>query len=380
MAKKLILFTLQSFSTTGGVQKMARTLAHSLHQAAADLKWNFEVWSLYDQKSDLMEQYVPLENFRGFGHNRLLFSLKIIAQAYSYNVVVLTHINLALVGLVIKMINPGCKVLLVAHGIEVWRPLSTIKGSLLQKCDKIICVSRFTRQQIITLHRVDPDKCVVLNNAVDPFIKLPKQFKKPAYLLERHGLTNDDKIIFTLTRMAYTEQYKGYVQVINAIKSLKTRYPSIKYVLAGKYDEKEETRVRKLINELALDKDIILTGFVNENELTDHFLLADVFVLPSKKEGFGIVFIEALLCGLPVISGNADGSTDAIRDGQLGRSVNVDDLEELKEAMTTCLEKRLTADDRSALQRECLRHFNEQDYIQKLKSLILESTAELSRT
>ena len=366
MSKKVVLFTLQSFSTTGGVQKMARTLTHALSQLSAQQQWNFKVWSLYDKKSDLMEQYVPANNFLGFGYNRLNFSAQILAKSRTYDTVILSHINLALVGLAIKLINPSCKVFMVAHGIEVWRPLTSIKKLLLKRCNAIICVSNFTREQVIKLHDVDPQKCVVLNNAVDPFIKLPENFLKPEYLLKRYNLTKADQIVFTLTRMAYTEQYKGYEQVIKAISILKADYPSIKYVLAGKYDDKEELRVRKLISDFEVTNHVILTGFINETELTDYFLLADMFVLPSKKEGFGIVFIEALACGLPVISGNADGSNDAIRNGELGRSINADDLNELKMAMVEYLQTPLTIKKREELQAGCMQYFNENDYIKKL--------------
>jgi glycosyltransferase involved in cell wall biosynthesis len=352
MDKKVILFTLQSFSTTGGVQKMARTLSHSLFVLAQQLQWNFEVWSLYDKNADLMERYVSAGHFHGFGHNRLKFSVKILLQSRSYDTVILSHINLALVGVVIKALNPKCQVVLVAHGIEVWRPLSKIKNILLKRCDQVICVSNFTRKQIINLHKTAPDKCVVLNNAVDPFIKLPEKFLKPQYLLNRYGLTSGNQIVFTLTRLAYTEQYKGYEQVIKIIHTLKKSFPAVRYVLAGKYDE------------------LILTGFINESELTDHFLMADFFVLPSKKEGFGIVFIEALACGLPVISGNADGSNDAVRNGELGKSINADDPGELLVAMTDYLQKPMSVTDRRRLQSLCLSYFNEKDYIQKLKAIL----------
>jgi len=54
MAKKVIFYTLQTFSTTGGIQKMARTLAHSLYQLSLRNKWDFKVWSAYDSPNDLM--------------------------------------------------------------------------------------------------------------------------------------------------------------------------------------------------------------------------------------------------------------------------------------------------------------------------------------
>ena len=318
-----------------------------------------------------MTQYVPSYIFKGFGLNRIDFARKTISNALKQDLVILSHVNLAIIGMLIKLLNPDCKIWLIAHGIEVWRPLSVIKELFIKRCDKIICVSRFTRQQVISRHKTDPDKCIVLNNAVDPFITLPDKFSKPAHLLKRYYLEPDSQVIFTLTRLASTEQYKGHDQVIKVIGKLKARFPKIKYILAGQYDHREEIRIQKLITENNADEQVILTGFIEEEEFTDHFLLADLFVLPSKKEGFGIVFIEALACGLPVICGNADGSVDAICDGLLGKAINVDDLDELEDAITTDLSTPLTNGRRQYLQSRCLLHFNEVDYTNNLEELIL---------
>jgi phosphatidylinositol alpha-1,6-mannosyltransferase len=141
-------------------------------------------------------------------------------------------------------------------------------------------------------------------------------------------------------------------------------------MLSGQYDSTEELRIRKLISSCGVEEEVILTGFLNEKELADYFLLADLFVLPSKKEGFGIVFIEALACGLPVICGNADGSIDAIRNGELGTAINVDDLDELEKTITMYLKKPLTVHTRQNLQSQCLLHFNELDYMNNILHLI----------
>jgi glycosyltransferase involved in cell wall biosynthesis len=372
MSKKVIFFTLQTFSTTGGIQKMSRTLGHSLYKLAQVGKWDFEMWSAYDKPDDLMPQYLPQSAFRAFGINRMNYLLNAIKRSLKPNVIILSHINLSVLGLLIKLTNPKCKVWLIAHGVEVWRPLSFIKRSLLKRCDKIICVSNFTLEQIVQHHNVDKNICRVLNNAIDPFMQQPESFEKPTGLINRYRLKDKYPIIFTLTRLASFEQYKGYEQVIVAIGRLKNQFPNIKYILSGKYDAKEEIRIKKLILQHQLQDQIILTGFIDEHELVDHFLLADLFVLPSKKEGFGIVFIEALACGLPVICGNVDGSIDAIRNGELGTAINPESPTELMDCITTYLNTPFTAQHRKQLQRQCLFHFNENDYMQKLNMLFNE--------
>jgi phosphatidylinositol alpha-1,6-mannosyltransferase len=370
MSKRIVVFSLQTFSTTGGIQKMTRTLAHSLQQVVLKNNWIFQLWSLYDEQNDLMPQYLPAGSFRGFGFNRIYFIINALKIAPSADVVIISHINLAVVGLAIKLINPKCKVWLIAHGIEVWRPLSFAQKLFAGKCDKIICVSGFTRQEVINRHQIDSGKCVVLNNAVDSFMTPPVTFNKPAHLLSRYSLSPDDTLLFTLTRLATTEQYKGYDQVINILNKIRVKIPSIKYILAGKYDAAEEVRIKRLITDHGVEDLVILTGFIDEAELTDHFTLADLFVLPSKKEGFGIVFVEALACGLPVICGNVDGSLDAIRNGELGKAINPDDLGALEEAITEYLSPPVSTTTRLHLQKECLRYFNEDNYIHKLQQLL----------
>lgn len=374
MSKKIILYSLQTFSSTGGIQKMTRTLAHSLHAISEKNGWQFQFWSAYDYDDEVMTRYIPAKNFRGFGINRYSFVFEAIASAKKQDIVILSHVNMAIIGILIKSINPKCHIWLIAHGIEIWRPLSFIKKLLLKHCDKILCVSNFTKQKMIDVHNINPDVCYVLNNAVDPFMKLPVSFNKPDYLLKRYGLTINDPVIFTLTRLSSSELYKGHDHVITVLSKIKKTFPAIKYLLAGKYDNVEKLRIEKLIADNGVEDQVILTGFVKEEELADHFLLANLFILPSKKEGFGIVFIEALACGLQVICGNADGSVDAICNGLLGKAINPDSLEELEKMAIDLLKNPLSESERLHLQKQCLANFDESIYMKKLESLIISET------
>jgi phosphatidylinositol alpha-1,6-mannosyltransferase len=372
MSKKIILLTLQTFSATGGIQKMSRTLTHSLQYICEKHNWKTKLLSLYDANDDLLPKYLSRPNFKGFNKNKTGFILYNLLNVTNNDVLILSHINFAIIGVLIKLLKPKSKVWLIAHGIEVWRPLSFQKQLLLKYCDKIVCVSEFTKNRMLSLHNVNADKCRILNNAIDPFIELPNDFTKPDTLFNRYGLTKENQVIFTLTRLASTEKYKGYDNVIIAVGRLKTRFPNIKYILSGKYDEQEEQRVKALIQENGVTANVLLTGFIEEAELVDHFLLADLFVLPSKKEGFGIVFIEALACGLPVICGNADGSVDAIRNGELGKAIDPDNNKQLEEQIAEHLMHPLTLEKRKFLQEKCLQYFNGKTYIDNLQELLAD--------
>ena len=105
------------------------------------------------------------------------------------------------------------------------------------------------------------------------------------------------------------------------------------YLILGKYDQQEYERVNHLIAKFNLQKEVKLCGFIPDEEISSYFSLADLFVMPSQKEGFGIVFIEAMACGLPVIAGELDGSVDALVNGDLGILINPNDEQALTNAI-----------------------------------------------
>jgi phosphatidyl-myo-inositol dimannoside synthase len=122
-----------------------------------------------------------------------------------------------------------------------------------------------------------------------------------------------------------------------------------------------------LISSLGLENKVMMPGFVADEEITDHYLLADVFVMPSKGEGFGIVYTEAMACGLPVIAGNKDGSTEALQFGELGTLVDPDSEEELKEALVKVLGEN---NDPLLVQQKMLKHFSFEKFKGRMKKVI----------
>ena len=281
--------------------------------------------------------YFPQLMFTGFGGHRAGFILNSIKASRRARVVMLSHINLLMVGVLIKWFNPSIKLVMLAHGIEVWDWLPGWKKWMLGRCDLVLPVSQFTKDKMLELHGLAEIKLQVLNNCLDPFLEKPMQPERQAGLLQRYGLQAGQKILLTVARMADTEVYKGYDKVIQALPSLVASHPSLRYLLVGSYGKKEKERLDNMIRQLGLEERVIFAGFVPDEELAAHFNLADIFIMPSEKEGFGIVFIEAMFYGKPVIAGNIDGSVDALCNGELGILVDPANVEEIAGAVKKIL-------------------------------------------
>ena len=327
-----------------------------------------QVCSMYDKQEDAFGNlYFPAENFRGFGINKLRFARQMIRAGGKHDLVVISHINLLLIGAIIKKMSPRTRIFLMAHGIEVWKPLSARKRRWLRNCDTIIAVSSFTANKVMAQHGVAREKCVVLNNCLDPFLPQPVRGKKSEALVSRYKFSANDTILFTLSRLRSDERYKGYDKVIEAMALLKLKYPGIKYLLAGSYDAGEKAWIDRLIRQYDVQDNVVLPGYIEEKELQGHFALSDIYIMPSTGEGFGIVFIEAMYYGLPVIAGNTDGSVDALLNGELGQLVNPGNVEEIKDAIAHIIED-ITSFTPS--RKVLTDHFSYEAYKEKLENII----------
>lgn len=369
---RTLFLCLQTFSGMGGVEKVTRAIMAVLTGLKDEHLKELNVFSAYDHLAD--PRYVHQRDFKGFEGKRLQFSLAAIGQGRKADLLILSHINLAPVGLAIKFLNPKIRIVIMAHGIEVWPRLNAVQRFFLQQCTLIVAVSHYTKERMAQANRISLDKIAVLNNPLDPYFVLPASFDKPAYLQERYHFGPDDFILLTITRKSSSEKYKGYENVLKAIAQLKGPYPQLKYVLAGKADAVEQKHLEETIAALNVTDMVRLVGFVEEQEVSDYFLLADVFVMPSQGEGFGIVFIEALACGLPVIAGNKDGSVDALANGELGTLVNPDRSEDVAEAIRSEIDplEKKTIPYRRRLSEATVARFGYQAYQKKWHQLLQE--------
>jgi len=117
---------------------------------------------------------------------------------------------------------------------------------------------------------------------------------------------------------------------------LRARFPDIVHVVAGDGDDRARLEARA--GELAGAAGAVrFLGYVPDEELPDLYRLADLFVMPSSEEGFGIVYLEAAACGLRVIGGSGGGSSDAVPDERVGELVDPGDVDGLIEAVTRLL-------------------------------------------
>lgn len=316
------------FSTTGGIQAFSRYLIDAVRTEA--FSKYFRALIKNDLPDDIPEKRA-LHNFSAYGNWPLRlrsarFALGCMRHAWRERpgLIVSTHLNFGPLAMLARR-NFGAPYILVAHGIDAWGINNASRKRALLKADLTLAVSNYTRDRLIQEVGLDADRVKILPNtfAADRFAIAPK----PPQLLRRYGLRPDTPVILTVCRLADTECYKGYDQIIKAMPEIVRAVPNARYLLVGKGPDRP--RIERLIAEAGVQDAVILAGFVPNEELAEHYNLCDIYAMPSRAEGFGIVYLEALACGKPVLAGNKDGSRDALGGGELGLLVDPDDTAEI---------------------------------------------------
>jgi glycosyltransferase involved in cell wall biosynthesis len=228
----------------------------------------------------------------------------------------------------------GAHLTLIIHGIEAWSPSTKfLVRKLACRIDSLVAVSAFTAQRFSRWAGVSSERATVLPNSVD-LDQFRPQPREPR-LVARYGLQSR-KVLLTVGRLAAAEQYKGFDQVVELMPALHKLDPAIKYLIVGDGDDRP--RLEQKVRTLGLSDNVVFAGHIAEAEKVAHYNLADLYVMPSSGEGFGIVLIEAAACGIPVIGSRIDGSREALLDGKLGRLVDPRSAKELMKAIVDGLQ------------------------------------------
>ncbi len=246
------------------------------------------------------------------------------------------------------IIYPFLKIdyVVVAYGVDVWNLEGFLEKMVLKNAKRVASFSKFTtlkiNEQIKLKGKIFPLPPPISANSFSP---QPKN----VHLMEKYTL-KESKVILTVARLKTSEARKGYNSVIKVLPKVIKEIPNAKYLLVGSGND--IPRLKALVTALCLEDYVVFCGFVPNEKLIDYYNLCDVFIMPSEKEGFGIVFLEALACGKPVIAGNKDGAVDALLNGKLGVLVDPNNEEEIARAIIKVLRGEV---DKSVLDGEYLR-------------------------
>jgi len=294
--------------------------------------------------------------------------LALLAERRWFDLIVCGHLNLVPLMRPLELRGPAQRGLIL-HGVDAWAPHGggqTRRG--LSKLDWFLSVSRFTADKFIGWTGLDPSRSVIVPNSVDLARFTPGP--KPAYLAERYGLTGRT-VLMGMARLDAREKYKGFDEVIESLPELSKTYPDIAYMICG--DGTDRARLEAKAREIGVADRVVFTGWIDEAEKVDHYRLADCFLLAGWGEGFGIVLIEAMACGIPAIASNLDASSEAVGDGSLGLVVNPKDPADLTRGIEAALARP------RPFVPEGLEQFSKPAFDARVAKLILDPLAAKSR-
>ena len=224
------------------------------------------------------------------------------------------------------------------------------------KWDKIISVSNFTKRKIVR-QGIHENKVVVINNGVDlkEYEKLKaKKFNKP-----------------TICYLGRLTPKKRVTDLINALAIIKNKIPDIQCKISG--DGQERAKIENLIKKLDLEKNVELLGYVkNHDELMRMLKSSHILCLPSILEGFGIVIVEAMACGVPYICSDIEVLKEITENGKGGFLFKKENFEDLAEKMLHLLSDKKLYEKKVREGKEMSKKYEWKNIAKKVESVYKE--------
>jgi phosphatidylinositol alpha-1,6-mannosyltransferase len=238
--------------------------------------------------------------FTGSARGKLLFSWAAARAARRKpKLIVAGHPFLAPVAQVAKFFSKQGKSVVWTHGLEVWEPLSILRRGALRDADLVIAPTESTANNVVGQQNVPRERIRVLHWALDPEFEALLT-AKPGLTLPAHFPTG--RVILTVGRWCADERYKGMDTLITALPRLLTEWPDVQLAAVGEGDD--QGWLEQIAAGSGVSRHVHFLSGLTYAEIAACYQACEIFALPSRGEGFGLVYLEAMACGKPVIGGD----------------------------------------------------------------------------
>lgn len=266
----------------------------------------------------------------GCGRSLLCFSARAWWAGLRADRVLCGHVHHLILARLGRVFRPSLRYYLVAHGIEVWRPFSLMERVALRSAERIFCVSDYSRRQILRfLPDLDPARLVVIPNTFDPRFE-PRSRSLSTGASQVSGAPR----ILVVSRLLKSDPYKGVDLMIEAMPLILQRYPGARLRIVG--GGTDRPRLDALVRETGVGRAVEFTGIIDDRQLHDEYEACDIFALPSRKEGFGLVYLEAMNLGKPCLAARAGGAPEVV-NAEVGALVEYGHVDQIALAVEELL-------------------------------------------
>ncbi len=319
------------FFKTGGIQRVNRNLADALSSHLGDCPVSLEVFSYAD--APVACKSGPAYGMSASAGNRMSLAASLARRliAAKPHIILFTHVALLKLMPLCRLLVPSAPVAVLCHGVEVWEKAAPSVTRHLSKVDWILAPSQFTLNKLLKLHGPTQARTQVIPHGLD----------RNWQIVTRAAGSSTAPRLLTVCRMSKDDSRfgtKGVDLLLEAMVKLRKTIPDIHLTIAGDGDDRP--RMEDKSADLKLRSCVEFAGSLDEQALKAHYAQATVFVLPSDMEGFGMVFIEAMAYGLPIVALNAAATPEVVQDGVTGILIKESHAESLAAAIATLLGNR----------------------------------------
>jgi glycosyltransferase involved in cell wall biosynthesis len=292
----------------------------------------------------LKMNYIPITMNRKVQPLHDLKTLVVLTKLFRNGQFDIVHSSTPKAGLLAALAGIIARVPIRIHTFtgQVWVEMGGMRRKILRLCDWIIghlntrCYADSASQRdfLIGEHLVNASRISVLGPGSVGGVDLerfdPNKFGNEHAQAVRHelGISEKARVILFVGRLT---KDKGIRELVSAFLELQKEFEEVALVLVGPFEPERDPLPKDILEELSYNPHIHVVGFSEEPE--KYMAAADLFCLPSYREGFGSVIVEAAAMGLPSIASGVVGLVDAVMDGETGLLVPPKDVDALKNAL-----------------------------------------------